>query len=99
MYGVDSVILCEYAWYVDVCKETNLCLVSPSTGVVCLRPRLGGEPPWFHNLCSFIAGLGLKPWTIEVCKVLPLHRIRAYYCIGNCNGGKVQFVCQVDYLY
>ena len=46
--------------------------------------------------CSFIAGLGVKPWTVEVCKVPPLHRRREHYCICNCNGGQVKKICQVD---
>ena len=36
---------------------SRLNLVSPSSGVASLRPRLGGELPWFTIVLSLIAGL------------------------------------------
>ena len=37
-------------WFV-LCNRSYL--VSPSSGVASLRPRMGGEPPWFPTLFMF----------------------------------------------
>ena len=45
-----KVVIIMYCGYV-MCIRLNL--VSPSSGVVSLRPRMGGEPPWFPIFIMF----------------------------------------------
>lgn len=59
---------------------SHLYLVFPGTGVASLRPRLGGEPPWFHNFCFFIAGLSSKSWKLGVSCCPPTPLERELYC-------------------
>ena len=79
-----SVLLycCDHARYVDV-KVCNCCALFPQARwVASLRPRLGGEPPWFYIL-SLITGFCLRSWTFGTCEVSPMFRKREHYCLSG----------------
>ena len=53
----------------------------PSSGVASLRPRLGGEPPWFTIFISLMHVLIDSLGNLEFLLPSHVHKIRGCYCV------------------
>ena len=57
---------CDSLCVVMLWMKCGRALFSPSAGVASLRPRLGGEPPWFPSCFSFVQVFFGEFWKPDV---------------------------------
>ena len=89
--GIHVKFLLLWCWL----NVSRLNLVSPSSGVASLRPRLGGELPWFtvlSHLQVLIDSLG----NLELLMSPHVHRRERYCCVWIENKRKSHLGCEPE---